>query len=50
MRRSANRLLIVSTNLDGVSLVNHGQFAKLYPQPNFTAIRYTVYKLHDAAS
>ena len=30
--RSANRLLIVSTNLDGFSLANHGQstkFAKL---------------------
>ena len=29
INRSANRLLIVSTNLDGFSLVNHGQFAKL---------------------
>ena len=26
--RSANRLLIVSTNLDGFSLANHGRFAK----------------------
>ena len=26
---SANRLLIVGTNLDGFSLVNHGWFAKL---------------------
>ena len=28
INRSANRLLIVSTNLDGFSLVNHRQFAK----------------------
>ena len=26
--RSANRLLIISTSLDGFSLVNHGRFAK----------------------
>ena len=26
--RSANRLINVSTNLDGFSLVNHGQFTK----------------------
>ena len=29
INRSANRLLIVSTNLDGFSLANHGLFAKL---------------------
>ena len=29
INRSANRLLIVSTNLDRFSLVNHGRFAKL---------------------
>ena len=29
INRSANMLLIVSTSLDGFSLVNHGQFAKL---------------------
>ena len=28
MNRSANRLSIGTTNLDGVSLANHGQFAK----------------------
>ena len=27
--RSANRLLIISTNLDGFILVNHGRFTKL---------------------
>ena len=29
INRSANRLLIVSTNLDGFSLANHGRFAKV---------------------
>ena len=29
INRSANRLLIVSTNLDGFSLANHERFAKL---------------------
>ena len=28
INRSANRLLIISTNLDGFGLANHGQFAK----------------------
>ena len=28
MNRSAKRLLIVSTNLNGFSLANHGQFIK----------------------
>ena len=28
MNRSANRLSIVTTNLDGFGLVNHGRFAK----------------------
>ena len=28
INRSANRLLIISTNLDGFSLVNHRQFTK----------------------
>ena len=37
--RSAKRLLIVSTNLDGFSLVNYGQFAKLPPTK---LSRYTV--------
>ena len=48
MNRSANRLSIVTTNLDGFSLANHGRFvkfAKLSPcqtfsLPNFLAIRY----------
>ena len=35
INRSANRLLIVSTNLDGFSLVNHRQFAKLSPHQTF---------------
>ena len=30
--RPPNRLLIVSTNLDGFSLANHGRFAKLVCQ------------------
>ena len=29
INRSTKRLLIVSTNLDGLSLENHGPFAKL---------------------
>ena len=43
MSRSAKRLLIVSTNLDGFSLVNHehlAKFAQLFP-PNFSSIQYT---------
>ena len=40
INRSANRLLIVSTNLDDFSLVNHGQFAKFAKLS-----RYTVYGL-----
>ena len=42
INRSDNRLLIVSTNLDGFSLVNHEQFAKFTksPPPNFPAILY----------
>ena len=32
MNRSANRLSIVTTNLDGFSLANHGRFAKLSPR------------------
>ena len=39
INRSANRLLIVSINLDGFSLVNHRQFAKLFPTK---LSRYTV--------
>ena len=37
---AANRLLIVSTKLDGFSLVNHGRFAKLS--------RYTVIVLYSS--
>ena len=33
INRSANRLLIVSANLDGFSLMNHGQFAKFIKLP-----------------
>ena len=35
INRSANRLLIVSTNLDGFSLTNRGQFAKHSPCQTF---------------
>ena len=35
INRSANRLFIVSTNLDGFSLANHGWFAKLSPYQPF---------------
>ena len=38
INRSANRLLIVSTNLDGFSLANHerfAKFAKLSPRQTF---------------
>ena len=38
INRSANRLLIISTNLDGFSLVNCGQFAKFATKLS----RYTV--------
>ena len=43
--RSADRLLIESSNWDGFSLANHGQFAKfakLLPPPNFPATRYNI--------
>ena len=43
INRLTNRLLIVSTNLDGFSLVNHRRFAKfpkIFPSPNFPAIWY----------
>ena len=33
--RSANKLLIVSTNLNGFSLANHGRFAKISPHQPF---------------
>ena len=33
INRSANKLLIVSTNLDGFSLANHGRFAKFTNVP-----------------
>ena len=41
--RSANGLLIESTNLDGFSLVNHGWFAKCSPAK---LSRYMVYYLN----
>ena len=46
--RSANRLLIVSANLDGFSLVNYGRFAKfanLFPHQPFPL--YGMYKRED---
>ena len=39
INRSASRLSIVSTNLDGFSLANHGRFAKFPPSK---LSRYTV--------
>ena len=35
LNRSPNRLLIVITNLDGFSLVNHGRFTKFTPYQTF---------------
>ena len=35
INRTANRLLIISTNLDGFSLVNHGRFANVSPCQSF---------------
>ena len=44
INRSANRLSIVSTKLDGFSLANHGRFTKFAnlppPPPNFPTIWY----------
>ena len=37
INRSANRLLIESTNLDGFSLANHEQFAKFAKLSCYTA-------------
>ena len=42
INRSANRLLIVSTNLDGFSLVNHGRFTKFAKLSPVKVSRYTV--------
>ena len=36
--RSANRLLIVITKLDGFSLANHGRFTKFAKLPCYTVI------------
>ena len=36
INRTANRLLIVSTNLNGFSLVNHGRFAKFAKLSRYT--------------
>ena len=38
MNRSANRLLIVSTNFSGFSLANHGQFTKFAKLPHYTVL------------
>ena len=43
INRSANRLLIVSTNLNGFSLVNRWQFAKFAKLSPAKHARYTVY-------
>ena len=40
INRSANRLLIVSSNLDDYSLANHGRFT--FPLPNFHNIWYNI--------
>ena len=39
INRSANRLLIVSTNLVGFSLVNHGWFAKFTKLSRYTVVQ-----------
>ena len=44
INRSANKLLIISTNLDGFSLANHWQFAK------FTNLSPTKVSLHTVAT
>ena len=36
INRSANRSLIVSTNLDGFSLTNHGRFTKFAKLSRYT--------------
>ena len=43
INRSVNRLLIISTNLAGFSLANHGRFAKIcqrFPPLKFPSIWY----------
>ena len=40
--RSANRLLMISTNLDGFSLANHRQFANVSPRQSFPPYGITV--------
>ena len=46
INRSANRILIVSTNLDGFSLVNHGWFTKFANFSPHQSSLYTVYNMH----
>ena len=38
INRSANRLFILSTNLDGFNLANHGQFAKFAKVSHYTVL------------
>ena len=42
INKSANRLLIVSTNLDGFSLVNQGQFSKFAKLSPYKPSHHTV--------
>ena len=44
INRSASRVLIVITNLDGFSLANHERFTKFanFPPPNFPVIQYRI--------
>ena len=43
INRSANRLLILSTILDGFILVNYGRFAKLPPAETMFFISFRIY-------
>ena len=44
INRSANRLLMISTNLDGCSLANHVQFAKFANVSPAKVSLHTVYQ------
>ena len=52
MNRSANRLSVVTTNLDGFSLANHGRFAKftkLSPRQTFPLYGITTVYIDNTA-
>ena len=48
MNRSANRLPIVTTNLDGFSLANHRRFAKFAKLSRYTVLPRKIWQISSA--